>query len=94
MRVEVRILLSPERVISNETLELDLAPGSTVRDLLERLPLSPAERRKFLKPDGSGLEIGMGVLVDRNNVEVYGRGLDTVLEEGNVVSFIHLLSGG
>ena len=94
MRVEVNIFLSPERVIRNETLELDLPPGTTVRGLLARLPLSPAEKRTFIKPDGLGLETGMGVLVDRENVEVHGQGLDTVLEEGSRVSLIHLLSGG
>ncbi len=94
MRVEVRILLSPERVIRNETLKLELPPGATVRDLLDGLPFSPAEKRAFFKADGSGLAVGMGVLVDRENVEVHGRGLDTVLRDGSRVSLIHLLSGG
>lgn len=94
MRVLVRILLSPERVLRDETLELELPAGATVRELLARLDLSPAERLEFLTPDGTGLATGMGVLVDRQNVEVFGQGLETVLEESNTVSLIHLLSGG
>lgn len=94
MRVKVRILLSPERVMQNQTLDLELPEGATVAQLLERLPLTPEERRTFLEPDGSGLKTGMGVLVDRENVNVFGQGMDTVLAEGNLVSLIHLLSGG
>jgi|GEM_PF-3971341 len=94
MRVRVRVLLSPERVIRNQTLELELPEGATVREVLGRLDLTPAEKREFLTPDGAGLAVGMGVLIDRQNVDVFGQGLETVLREGNTVSLIHLLSGG
>lgn len=78
----------------NETLTVELPEAATIRDLLDRLPLSEPERRAFLKADGSGLNTGMGVLVNRENADIFGRGLDTPLSEGSLVSLIHLLSGG
>ena len=94
MKIRVRIMLLPERVIRNETLEMDLPKGSTVRDLLAQLALTAAEKKKILKPDGSGLNDGMGVLVDRKNVDLYAEGLDTPLSDGNQVALIHLITGG
>ncbi len=94
MKVWVRIMLSPERVIRNETLEMELQTGSTVRDLITQLPLTAAEKKKILKPDGASLKDGMGVLVDRRNVNVHAQGLDTPLADGNLVSLIHLITGG
>jgi sulfur carrier protein ThiS len=94
MKIWVRIMLSAERVIRNETLEMELQTGSTVRDLIAQLPLTAAEKKKILKPDGAGLNDGMGVLVDRKNVNIHAQGLDTRLCDGNLVSLIHLITGG
>ncbi len=94
MRIKVRILLSPERVIRDETLEMELPPGATARQLLGRLPLTPSEKRKYFRDDGSGLKNGLGVLVDRINVDSLAQGLDTPLEDGNIVALIYLLTGG
>ncbi|MBW1712253.1 MAG: MoaD/ThiS family protein [Deltaproteobacteria bacterium] len=94
MQVKVRIWLSPERVVRNETLKLTLPQGATVGDLLGRLPLTPAEKKKYLRANGLGLKEGMGILVDRENVDLLAQGLDTPLKDGQVVSLIHLLAGG
>ena len=87
-------MLIPERVIRNETLEMELTEGSTVRDLLGQLPLTTAEKNQLFKSDGSNLKDGMGILVDRKNVNLNAQGLDTQLSEGNLVSLIHLITGG
>ena len=94
MKVRVRIMLIPERVIRNETLELELPEGSTVRELFAQLPLKSAEKKQLFKRGGSELNDGMGVLVDRKNVNLNAQGLDTPLSEGNLVSLIHLITGG
>ena len=94
MKVRVRILLSPGRVIRNETLEIELPEGATVRKLLTVLPFTAKEKKKFFRPDGSGLNAGMGVLVDRANVEIYAHGLDTPLADDSTVALIHLITGG
>jgi hypothetical protein len=36
----------------------------------------------------------MGVLVDRKNVKLHALEFDTPLSEGNLVSLIHLITGG
>jgi sulfur carrier protein ThiS len=87
-------MLIPERVIRNETLEMELPEGSTVRELLARLPLTSAEKKQIFKRGGSGLKDGMGVLVDRKNVKLHALEFDTPLSEGNLVSLIHLITGG
>ncbi len=87
-------MLIPERVIRNETLEMELPEGSTVRELLAQLPLTSAEKKQLFKRGGSGLNDGMGVLVDRKNVNLNALGLDTPLSERNLVSLIHLITGG
>jgi len=94
MRVQVRVMLSSERVIRNETLEIVLPDGATLVDLLERLPLSPTERKKYLREDGRGLKEGMAILINGENVETLGLGPDTPLEDGCRVSLIYLLAGG
>ncbi|MCP4629513.1 MAG: MoaD/ThiS family protein [bacterium] len=94
MKIRVRIMLIPERVIRNETLEMELPEGSTVRELLAQLPLTSAEKKQLFKRGGSGLNDGMGVLVDRKNVNLNALGLDTPLSERNLVSLIHLITGG
>ncbi len=81
MRVEVRFLQELIKVAGTHRLYLELPEGSTVRDLLEKLP---EEVRRIVLDESGNVRWPAEIAVNGRRIEFLD-GLDTRLRDGDVV---------
>ncbi len=96
MKVKVRSLAGFRSILGGE-MDVDLAKGSTVEDLLNSLCASSANLKALLfeclKPGGLGLKEDVNVLVSGKNIESL-KGIKTELNDGDDVVLFPAAIGG
>lgn len=88
MKVTLRAFASCREALGTDLLEASMSSGATLRDLLKSLK---AKGLDVL--EGDRLRAETNVLVNGEQVE-YGKGLDTVLKEGDEVAVFPPVAGG
>lgn len=88
MRVTLRAFASCREALGTDSLEVALPKGATLRSLLQSLKPKGLDLL-----DGDRLRGETNVLVNGEQVE-YGKGLDTVLKEGDEVAVFPPVAGG
>ena len=95
LRVKVKFF-GPFREISNvKELEITVAEGSTVKDILNLLTEKYGEEMKHTLFDPQTNEVRDSFQLLLNGRNIYGlRGLDTCMEDDNVLTMFPPVAGG
>ncbi len=88
MNVTLRAFASCREALGTDLLQVELRTGATLRDLLKSL-----EGKGLDLLEGDRLRAEANVLVNGEQVE-YGKGLGTVLKEGDEVAVFPPVAGG
>ena len=92
MKVKVKFFTSLVKLFGGAEREVELTGGASIRDLLETLCDSEKRRREIF--DDSDRPIG-SVQIFKNHRPIQSlQGVDTGLEEGDVVSMLPPVFGG
>jgi len=88
MRVILKCFIPPIRqVLGSPRIEITLPREASVKDLInflkEKIGVSPLNRRTRVF-----------ILLNGKNIENYSKGFGTILNDGDEVMFLPLLSGG
>ncbi|MBP7706346.1 MAG: MoaD/ThiS family protein [Candidatus Aminicenantes bacterium] len=91
MTVRVKFFAYFREVFGGRERDLELAPGDTVADALDRLADTPARRRELL--DGAALKPHLVVMINGAPVGSL-RGAATPLSPGDTLAVFPLVGGG
>jgi len=86
-RVTVRYLGIIQRIVGTSEEEMEIAPGTKVRDLLQTLKKKYGEEMKNALEDNHMLAGNTTILVDGKNAETI-MGIDTLLEHAHNVQIV------
>lgn len=94
--VQVKPFYNLKEIIGKPVLEMQVEEGTSVRGLLEQLTerYGPELRRALIDPESGDLRSVYRVLVTGRDVRLLDRGLQTELQEGDVIALLQALSGG
>lgn len=91
MRIRVKFFASFRELFKGKERELDLEEGTTIRKLLDVLCETSEEKEQIFKNG----EIRPDVVVMKNSLPIASsRGLETELQEEDIVAIFPLMAGG
>lgn len=95
IRITVRLLATLKSLAGDESFMLTVPPSITLRDVLGKIAeIVEGKAGARLFKEGS-MELQPDILVLVNDVEMgVLNGLDTVLKEGDVITFLPTVHGG
>ena len=92
MRIQVKTFATFRSCIRKD-FSIDIPDGTSVRDLLERLTDSRSELYNMLFESSGVLKDYINILINGRNISFID-GLETVLEEGDLVAMFPPVGGG
>lgn len=92
--MEWKLFADLAEIADSKTVPVDVEPGATVGEALDRLfDRHPELRDRVMKEDGS-IETHINVLRNGMNIETEENGLDTVLNADDELAIFPPVSGG
>ena len=92
-RVRMRYLGIIQRIVGTTEEDLEVTPGTRVRDLLQILKKRYGKEMKNALEDDHLLAVNATILVDGKNIEAI-EGLDTLLEHAHDVQIVVMAPSG
>ncbi|MCS7364234.1 MAG: MoaD/ThiS family protein [archaeon GB-1867-035] len=95
VKITVRLLATLKSLAGSEYFTLNVESPITLKELLEKLSGIVGDKAKERLFKKGSIELQPDILVLVNDVEIgVLNGLDTILKEGDVVSFLPTVHGG
>ena len=94
MKIQLKFLGSLKYDINKERVDIEISPGMSIRDIIQKLLLIPSykELNSFFS---ESLELKRSLLLFVNEQEISAlSGMATKLKEEDVLSFIPVIHGG
>ncbi|NPA31287.1 MAG: MoaD/ThiS family protein [Chloroflexi bacterium] len=83
-RVQVHFYATLRSLLGQKTVEVDLPPGATVRDLVHALVQAHPELRAQLLRDDGSLEPSVHIFLNGRDYHYFPQGADTPITEENL----------
>ncbi|HEX3053321.1 MAG TPA: ubiquitin-like small modifier protein 1 [Aggregatilineaceae bacterium] len=91
--IKIRLSAGLRSVAGSKTVEVQIKPGATVRDLLHSLHAANAALANHILTPSGDLVAGMLLIVRGQHID-FQQGLDTAVHEVDEVMLVPPLSGG